>query len=115
MLGPILQWVNKIYQNTNSLLTDVSAIPTSPINSIQRGVTAMPGEGATTNVTINSVNLSKSFVSMSASVYVNTGSALRRGVVFAHLTSSTNLRIENQGESANDIGGSVAWEVIEFA
>ena len=130
MLAPILQWINKIYQkvndnldvNVSSRATDagvwsystkeVTSIP-SVIKSIQRGTTSTPSQNSSTNVSISSVNTSKSFVSMSTAVYAGSTGNIQ-GTVFAHLTSSTNLRIENQGGNALSVGGSVAWEVIEF-
>ena len=88
----------------------------SPVKSVQRGVTTTPGTGgaAIVNVGISSVDTSKTVVNMLASTYVGRVTTDIGGVVYAHLTSSTNLRLENQGVATLAIGGSISWEVIEF-
>lgn len=68
------------------------------VNSVQRGYTLA---GNPTNVTISSVNMSKSFVTC------NTSS--NGALVTARLTSSTNLELVVGTGSLN-----VAWEVVEF-
>ena len=86
----------------------------SPIKSIQRGQTAVPSLNSATDVSISSVTTTKSFVSLSYAAYTSHGTISYLGGVFAHLTSDTNLRIENRGGDPRSIGGSVAWEVVEF-
>ena len=124
MLGPILQWVNKIYQKVNTNLTaevdvdvstrasqsSVDAIPTATIRSIQRGTTNT--STGNTDVSISSVNISKAFVSMSSTAYANDSSA--EGMCSVYITSSTEIRIRNSGNTSRDLGDAVAWEVIEF-
>ena len=86
----------------------------SPIKSIQRGVTSTPGAGATTNVTISAVTTGKTMVHMLSTSYVGRITNDINGMVFAHLTNTTNLRLENQGGATLGLGGSVSWEIIEY-
>lgn len=91
-----------------------SLVAQSNIKSVQRGLTLCAGGGAgyTTNITISSVNTSKSFVSITArlkdiSVY--------SANFTARLTSGTNIEVQNythDGSNPRDIY--VSWEVIEY-
>ena len=81
---------------------------TSPIKSIQRGLTQNQST-YTVNVTITSVDMSKSFVSSSTTNgYSNNGNLSETASV--RLTSSTNLQF------AGDATGVIntTWEVIEY-
>ena len=85
----------------------------SPIKSIQRGLTTI-NVLSTRNVTINSVDLNKSFVNVS---YISGDASGGQGVSFTatpgvRLTSSTNLDIT--GFTVNNTSISAYWEVIEY-
>jgi hypothetical protein len=100
----------------------------SVIKSIQRGSTSLASDG-NTNVTINSVNTSKSFVSVSCKsggkcwrvtsddgYYHGSSGALVAG---ASLTSSTNLNIRcgnlnGYSQILFDINATAYWEVVEY-
>lgn len=90
---------------------------TRVIKSIQRGQTAVPTADAFTDVTITSVDTDKAVVSMSSSAYVakQGGTSDDDAVISAYLTSSTNLRIYNDGTNAFTFtDANIAWEVIEY-
>ena len=138
MLGPILQWVNKIYQKVND-------IPVSPIKSVQRGEASSSG-----NISINSVNTSKAMVlsfSKGSSGHVaargNLNMSPSNGSFTTTVTGafaeavddnsvsfpsysgdvsggSTNLVVEEYGATLVDSTtinstGPCAWQVIEYA
>ena len=86
----------------------------SPIKSIQRGVTITPWANTTTNVTISAVTTGKTMVHMLSTSYVGRITSDINGMVFAHLTNTTNLRLENRGGATLGLGGSVSWEIIEY-
>ena len=125
MLGPILQWVNKIYQRVDANVSsrsshsaqDVWSVDTrtltataSPIRSIQRGFTT--SSQGNNYVTISSVNTSKAFVSMSTTAYA--GSSAAEGLYTVRIMDSTEINVRNYGSDSSDLGDSIAWEVIEF-
>ena len=87
---------------------------TSPIKSIQRGVTSAASNG-TANVTINEVDLDKSFISWtSRNGYINgDGPGISNG---AALTTSTNLKIYGGWSYATtgDVYSFTYWEVVEY-
>ena len=84
----------------------------SPIKSIQRGVT---GAFGTVNVTITAVDLGKSFVSSSfLSGYYSATTAGNGVSGAATLTSSTNLQVIRGGSVAITANPTVYWEVIEY-
>lgn len=86
------------------------------VKNVQRGstgVTRNPNVSTTvTNVTISSVDMAKSFITVSFGAYINTTSRWVR----ARLSSSTNLEItlyhENSAIPA-DTNSVVSWEVVE--
>ena len=100
----------------------------SVIKSIQRGSTSLASAG-TSDVTINSVDTDKAFVSVScksggkvwratstSSEYYTTSVALIAG---GTLTSSTNLRVSGGNMTGytllrNDVNMTAYWEVIEY-
>ena len=118
MLGPILQWVNKIYQTIDSNLThkvdaDVSTRSShsaqdvanlTNLKSVQRGGTTVSTADFST-VSISSVNTSKSFLVMSYNTDYSTGA------IMGWLTGSTELRFEANSSTGSS---SVRWEVVEF-
>jgi len=80
------------------------------LKSVQRGVTTLSTIGTATNVTITSVNLSKSFICLSVKDGLDTSGVTR--LAGATLTSSTNLQF-NPTYTGN--AAAVAyWEVVEF-
>jgi len=80
----------------------------SPIKSIQRGVT----QATTYSVTINAVDLGKSFVSSSfKSAYGSSGAGISGA---AWLTSSTTIQMALGGSSNYTTYPTVYWEVIEY-
>ena len=93
------------------------------ISSIQRGFSTSTG-----NITISSVDMSKSFVSVSYANAKYSDSQVvlapgNRGYGYgfgysvsysARLTSSTNLEISS-GTQNNTTSAGIAWEVIEYA
>ena len=81
---------------------------TSSIKSVQRGKTSITTDGSTVNVTISSVNMSKTEVNLLSDLSGNyVGYSLS-------LTSSTNLQISTVVASPPS-AVSVSWEVIEYA
>ena len=115
--------IYKIYQKVNNNLTaevDVNVSTRSShsaqdvasltgIKSVQRGTTSAPDGGDTIDVSISSVNLSKTFCSFG---YSMVGSD--RTACTMYLSSSSNLRLEDTRADANDNVGDIGWEVIEF-
>ena len=86
---------------------------TSPIKSIQRGLTSVASNG-TANVTINAVDLDKSFISWtSKSGYIDgDGPGISNG---AALTSTTNLGIYGGWSyGVSDVYSYTYWEVVEY-
>ena len=80
----------------------------SPIKSIQRGASIATGG----NVTINAVDLSKSFVSSSfRSAYGNTGNGISGAITLASSTTIQAL-LGSSGSYLNY--PTVYWEVIEY-
>ena len=120
MLGPILQWVNKIYQTIDSNLThkvdaDVSTRSShsaqdvanlAGLKSVQRGSSTLSGSSGST-ISISSVNTSKSFLVM------NYSSATSVGAVKGWLRENNELRFERESTSTSDYSY-VRWEVVEF-
>ncbi|WIF95007.1 hypothetical protein [Caminicella sporogenes] len=89
-------------------------IMVSPIKSIQRGVTDVSNCGITgINVTINSVDISKSILIMNddANSYVNSSGARYGNAIIGELTSNTNIKFSSN--TGTDYGR-VSWQVIEF-
>ena len=83
----------------------------SPIKSIQRGTTQATGG----NVTINAVDLSKSFVSSSFRSGYYSASTAGNGISgVATLTSSTNLQVIRGSSTGFTVNPVVYWEVIEY-
>lgn len=70
------------------------------IKSIQRGVY----NGIANNITISAVNLAKSILLTSTSVYDSTGWMAPS----AHLSSSTTITVSSPGSN------SMAWQVVEY-
>ena len=95
------------------------------INSIQRGSASLTTTATSGNITISSVDTSKSFVTVTfdnglystetATAYPgNRGIGLAYGYMvsyYARLTSSTNLEI---GCGQVSTQGTVRWQVIEY-
>jgi hypothetical protein len=77
------------------------------VKNVQRGVASGPNDGSssTYNVTISTVNLSKSFLTFSAVFPSGTTAAGVR----VRLTSSTNIEVYSNGNN----GAIVAYEVVE--
>ena len=86
----------------------------SNIKSIQRGTTTSPAGGATTNVTITSVDMTKATVNTTFSAYGGDYSADADGIYYCTLTTATNLAIVNSGVDAVGTAADLAWEVIEY-
>ena len=87
----------------------------SPVASIQRGVTAVGGSGAT--ATINAVDIAKSFISSTCShgeysYYVPDYRQYAFAVLSnATITNTTTVTL-TPGQSRG--GSIVAWEVVEY-
>jgi hypothetical protein len=98
-----------------SNLTQFFGAPASSIASIQRGVTAVGGSGAT--ATINAVDLAKSYIQATCSqgetsLYTPNYRAYGYSVLAnATLTNTTTVTL-TPGQSRG--GSTVAWEVIEY-
>jgi len=95
--------------------TKISSI--QAVRSVQRGILIKQtiDKDSSVNVTISSVDTSKSVVILSTLVTSTSGSIDRQHGIYARLTSSTNLRFTSDaadGWGANS--GSIAWQVIEF-
>ncbi|WIF95112.1 tail fiber protein [Caminicella sporogenes] len=89
-------------------------VMTSPIKSIQRGITDVSNCGITgINVTINSVDISKSILIMNddAHTHVNTNGARYGNAIIGELTSNTNIKFSSKSGTSY---GRVSWQVIEF-
>jgi hypothetical protein len=78
------------------------------IKSVQRGLNSMGTGTGTINVSISSVDMSKSFVTVSQRI--NTA-AVDRLMATVRLTSSTNLEINRDDNYSTTF---YAWEVVEF-
>ena len=104
---------------------------TQVIKSVQRGNTSLTpgtnGVGSSVNVTINSVDTDKSFLTINnANSYVmgNVGSSYTTDYVSSSIeiggwiAGATQLTlVQGSGRAYNDIvryGGGVYWEVIEY-
>ena len=87
----------------------------SPIKSIQRGVTY---SSSGVNVTITAVDLDKSFVSgTNQTGYLNNGANANGigGGAGATLTTTTNLEVTPGSTfSPGTLPGTLHWEVIEY-
>jgi hypothetical protein len=84
----------------------------SPIKSIQRGVTSVNQNP--TNVTISSVGVSKAFVIANGRM---TNNQFSGGGITARLTSATNLELKSgfyNTDQQSYGGAEVSWEIIEF-
>jgi len=91
----------------------------SPIKSIQRGVVS-PVHNTVLNVTVQSVDVSKSFLSLSNTngiSYMDSGThalAYSR-VTGGKLTSATNIEFKGVGQYYNlQNSPTVYWELIEY-
>jgi hypothetical protein len=85
------------------------------IKSIQRGITTSPAATVTTDVTITSVDTTKSTVNVAFSAYGGDSAGDDEGIFYCTLTSATNLRIVNSGTNSQSFpASSLAWEVIEY-
>jgi hypothetical protein len=108
--------LNSVSGQISSLSSQVNQ---SIIKSVQRGIISVtiPGSSVkTANVTISSVNLDRSFITVTSTGYSKAQPEYQISLKpRARLTSGTNLEfycITNNGaEATNDI----AWEVIEFS
>ena len=86
----------------------------SPIKSIQRGTT-QANSGTALNVTINAVDLSKSFVSSSFKSGYYSSQTGGNGISgAATLSSSTNLQVIRGWSAGITANPDVHWEVIEY-
>ena len=95
-----------INANVNDKTAAISEQIVSPVKSIQRGVSSV-GVGATVNVTLSPVTMSKSVVLMSVRNESNSSNA---AMCTAALTGSTNLALVS-GTSQNSV---VVWQVVEY-
>lgn len=83
----------------------------SNIKSIQRGTSVLTNGGASTlNVTISSVNLSKTIVKFTSLIISTSGSL--NSLCNAKVTTATNLLLTRNSTTGGDI--TVEWEIIEF-
>lgn len=82
------------------------------IASTQRGVALVSGTSA--NITIDPVNLNKSFVTQGWASGIFTTPAITGSLWegSARLLNSTTLRIE--AKVTFDVPATIAWEVVEF-
>jgi len=76
------------------------------VRKVQRGYTQMPLADEL-NISISSVNLNKSFITLS---HITDSGTVSQSLVAGYLTSSTNLRIVRLGSWALM---RIAWEVVE--
>lgn len=83
--------------------------PASPIKSIQRG-TATVAANATVNVTISTIDMSKSLVLINAGV--SAGNIFIAASMPAVLTSATNLKLQRY--DGNSASVTVEWQVVEY-
>ena len=93
--------------------SSVDAIPTSPIESVQRGLLTVGGADAPPyNVTISSVDLGKSVLTFSYGED-NAGALTPERLLWGRLTSSTNIRFDKYRPGVSTY--TIAWEVVEYA
>ena len=127
MLAPLLQLVKKATDTINSKMdvalstrasqASLDAMPTTPINRIQRGNSS--GMNTTLNITITSVNTAKTVVNLLCSaggigMYWDSHGGhvvYTWRQVSARLTSATNLAITIQAPHSMS---NISWEVIEY-
>jgi hypothetical protein len=88
------------------------------IKSIQRGTATLAAnsDNTTTNITISSVDTTKTRVNLLSSNSYNYGAGGGNGArnVYLQLTSATNLAATLVGANNITWGATVSWEVIEF-
>ena len=133
MLGPILQWVNKIYQRVDTTISSrasqssVDAIPTQIVKNVQHGE-SQDSDGISDGQSswswtqaISSVNTSKSMLLFfySKSGHNDTSQLKHPYIVRGEFNSSSELyfSIEFEGAADGYSGGgapSIRYQVIEF-
>lgn len=83
------------------------------IKSVQRGQTTIPINQATVNVTINAVDMSKTFVVCEVTAQYTGAEEEGQTTASVHLASSTQISVRRVAGSSTQ-AVYVTWQVIEF-
>ncbi len=88
-------------------------ISASVIKTVQRGSAILDISNNPVDVTITAVDTNKSFLVFS---YEREGTALEtnRLMISGRLTSTTNIRFDDNGTGQSAIDATIYWEVVEY-
>lgn len=104
--------ISDIQTKVNALTTAVAAIPTTPINSVQRGTISLGAGTLSGTATITSVNMAKSFIS--TGLHQFGPSNVAEPVSYHPMVVLTNATTVTASRQDSSQGVVVPWQVIEY-